>query len=113
MRRLLLVFVALAGCTRPIGHVGALATRPVKVPVTPVAEGVEGRSCGRVALLVIPIGRRSPSVELALRDAVGHAPGSNGLTGTSLTSETAGIPGIYRRTCLRVRGDAVRLVRPR
>jgi hypothetical protein len=107
-RRLLVLLVSCTACSVPVGHVGALATRPVKVSGRPVQQRVEGRDCGRVALLYVPVGRGAPSVEAAVRDALARAPGSDALTGVAMNGEVFSIPVIYQRICLRVRGDAVR-----
>jgi hypothetical protein len=106
-RWLLVLLLASSACSVPMGHVGALATPPVKVPGQPVQQRVVGRDCG-AAVLYMPLGRRAPVVEAAVRDALARAPGSDALIGVAMNSEVFSIPPIYQRTCLVVRGDAMR-----
>jgi hypothetical protein len=101
------VLLACTACSVPMGHVGALATPPVKVSGQPVQQRVVGRDCG-AAVLYVPLGRSAPVVEAAVRDALARAPGSDALVGVAMNSEVLSVPPFYQRTCLVVRGDAMR-----
>jgi hypothetical protein len=106
-RWLALLLVSCTACSVPMGRIGALATPPVKISGQPVQQRVQGRDCG-AAVLYVPLGRRGPVVEAAVHDALARAPGSDALVGVAMNSEMLSIPPFYQRTCLIVRGDAMR-----
>ena len=76
------------------GLLAAVAVETLPLPMTFVAERVEGRSC--VPLVEARLG-------LALDDAIRKAPGANALVDAAL---------YFERLCLVVRGKAVRVERP-
>jgi len=73
------------------GLLAAASVEALPLPMTPVAELVEGRSC--VALGEERLG-------LAIDDAIAKAPGADALVDASLS---------FERLCLVVRGKAVRI----
>lgn len=97
--------VVATGCS---GSMGTLATAIVEPPAFPtrVVGPVEGRDC--VGLVLSTVGR-APSVERAVRQALAQAPGADAIANARLTSERGGVPPLWLRDCLVVRGDAVRV----
>jgi len=84
-----------AGCVSyDSGLLAAAAVETLPLPMTFVAERVEGRSC--VPLVEERLG-------LAIDDAIRKAPGANALVDAALS---------FERLCLVVRGKAVRVERP-
>ena len=85
----------LAGCvTYKSGSLAAVSTQTLPLPMTFVAEEVEGRSC---------VDETESGFRLAIDDAVRKAPGANALVDASI---------YFERLCLVVRGKAVRVERP-
>ncbi len=81
-----------AGCvTYESGLLAAASVENLALPMTAVADRLEGRSC--VALGEKRLGR-------ALDDAIANAPGANALVDVTLS---------FERLCLVVRGRAVRV----
>ena len=91
----LLAALAVAGCvTIQSGSLAAVSTETLPLPMTFVAEQVEGRSC----VDAIETGFR-----LAIDDAVRKVPGANALVDVTLG---------FERLCIVVRGKAVRVEPP-
>ena len=87
--------LAAAGCvTMESGSLAAVSTETLPLPMTFVAEQVEGRSC---------VDQPETGFRLAIDDAVRKAPGANALVDASI---------YFERLCLVVRGKAVRVERP-
>ena len=86
------VCLSSSGCvTYDSGLLAAASVEKLELPMTTVADRVEGRSC--VALGEKRLGR-------AMDDAIGKAPGANALVDATLS---------FERLCLVVRGRAVRV----
>ena len=91
----LLAGLAAAGCvTVQSGSLVAVSTETLPLPMTFVAESVEGRSC---------VDEAETGFRLAIDDAVRKAPGANALVDAAI---------YFERLCLVVRGKAVRVERP-
>jgi hypothetical protein len=91
----LLAGLAGAGCvTHESGALAAVSAQTLPLPMTFVAERVEGRSC---------VGEAESGFRLAIDDAVRKAPGANALVDAAI---------YFERLCLVVRGKAVRVERP-
>ena len=85
----------LAGCvTYESGSLAAVSAQTLPLPMTFVAEHVEGRSCASEA---------ESGFRYAIDDAVRKAPGANALVDAEI---------YFERLCLVVRGKAVRVERP-
>jgi len=81
-----------AGCvTYDSGLLAAASVEALPLPMTPVAERVEGRSC-------VALGQKR--FGLAIDDAIAKAPGANALVDVALS---------FERLCLVVRGKAIRV----
>jgi hypothetical protein len=97
-RRALLALAAClagSGCvTLESGSLAAVSAQTLPLPMTFVAESVEGRSC---------VDEAESGFRLAIDDAVRKAPGANALVDAAIT---------FERLCLVVRGKAVRVERP-
>ena len=84
-----------AGCvTYESGALAAVSTQTLPLPMTFVAEQVEGRSC---------VDEAESGFRIAIDDAVRKAPGANALVDAAI---------YFERLCLVVRGKAVRVERP-
>jgi hypothetical protein len=89
-----LACLAAAGCvTVQSGSLAAVSAQTLPLPMTFVAEQVEGRSC---------VNDAETNFRLAIDDAVRKAPGANALVDAAL---------YFERLCLVVRGKAVRVER--
>ena len=87
--------LAATGCvTYESGSLAAVSAQTLPLPMTFVAEQVEGRSCASEA---------ESGFRLAIDDAVRKAPGANALVDAAI---------YFERLCLVVRGKAVRVERP-
>jgi len=87
--------LAAAGCVSyDSGLLAAASVETLPLPMTFVAERVEGRSCA-------PLGEER--LGRAIDDAVRKAPGANALVEVAFT---------FERLCLVVRGKAVRVEAP-
>jgi hypothetical protein len=85
----------LTGCvTYESGSLAAVSSQTLPLPMTFVAERVEGRSC---------VDQAESGFRLAIDDALRKAPGANALVDASI---------YFRKLCLVVRGKAVRVERP-
>ncbi len=95
----------LAGCSASMGTLATAILTPPALATHPVGR-VEGRDC--VGVLFSALGG-APSVDKAMRQAMAQAPGADALANAQLTSERSGVPPVWMRECLVVRGDAVRV----
>jgi len=90
-----LLCLAATGCvTYESGSLAAVSAQTLPLPMTFVAEHVEGRSCASEA---------ESGFRYAIDDAVRKAPGANALVDAEI---------YFERLCLVVRGKAVRVERP-
>jgi len=87
-----LLGVATAGCVSyESGSLAAVSAVTLPLPMSFLAERVEGRSC---------VGEAESGFRLAIDDAVRQAPGANALVDASI---------YFERLCLVVRAKAVRV----
>jgi hypothetical protein len=98
---------ALAACASPrIGEHGVASTKQIPPRFKVILEGVEGRSCSRMALF-IPLGSTKTSIDAAIEAALEQAPGANALKDAS--SHQYLIPALlYNEVCWVVKGTAIR-----
>jgi hypothetical protein len=99
--------LALAGCASNWGSLNLATTKNVGIQPSLVQRNVEGEDCLWM-FLFIPIGKLNPNIEEAINDALGKAPEANLLSNVSVSQHFL-FTYIVNRSCLRVKGDAVRV----
>jgi hypothetical protein len=104
---LLLLTLSLAaglGCSFSAGQLQLVSTKPTGVKAASLDKKATGRDCIHHTLLLVPLGRSTPSYEVAVANALAEAPSGSLLTDVQV--ETRGWTAIlFGRTCLEVAGD--------
>lgn len=104
--RLLLAlwFAAGLGCSISAGQLRLVSTKPTGVKAASLDTKATGRDCIHHTLLLVPLGRATPSYEVAVANALAEVP-----SGSLLTEVQVNVRGwtaiLYGRTCLEVTGD--------
>lgn len=103
-----LVFACfMTGCVMNWGSLNVVTTKNVPLQPVVVQQNVEGEDCLWM-FLFIPIGKFNPNIEEAINDALSKVPEANLLSNVSV-SQHIFFTYIVNRSCLHVKGDAVRV----
>lgn len=105
LRLLAAVFLAAGlGCSVSAGRLQLVSTKPSGVKAASLDKKVTGRDCIHHTLLLVPLGRSTPSYEIAVANAMAQVPAGSLLTEVQV--KTRGWTAIlYGRTCLEVTGS--------
>jgi hypothetical protein len=111
MTRLAAVLLAatLAGCTTPLGVVGALLPAADRMGTKLLRPGVVGRSCA-AQVFGVPTADADAALEKALAQILALDAEGDVVTNAEVSS-WAFLTGVYNRRCIQVRGDLARTVR--
>jgi hypothetical protein len=110
IRAVALLAATLSGCSLNFGSLTAASTKNVGLPANVLKRGVEGTDCIH-NVLGIPMGSLNPNIQEATDRALQTVPDANALTDAVVYAEPL-IFLLYNRTCIRVRGDAVKISQP-
>ncbi len=106
LRTLLLALPLLAGCTViTIPGPLSITTKPLPELATAGGKEVRGKSCGRVLLMLIPIGYSS--AEAAYDEALEAAPGTDTILRYETRVTDAFFSPLYAQFCTEIHGYAV------
>jgi hypothetical protein len=74
--------------------------------MTVIREGVEGKDCSNVILLLIPIGTLNPTIDGAIDDALDKVSGADALIDVTIKSY-AWTAILFTQSCVTVEGTAI------
>ena len=106
MLLLLAVSLCLSACTTRIGDLTILSTKNIPAEMTVIREGVEGKDCSNIILLLIPIGTMNPTIDGAIDDALDKVPGADALIDVTI-KQYAWTAILFTQACVTVEGTAI------
>ena len=98
--------LCLSACTTRIGDLTILSTKNIPAEMTVIREGVEGKDCSNVILLLIPVGTLNPTIDGAIDDALDKVPGADALIDVTIKSH-AWTMILFTQSCVTVEGTAI------
>ena len=103
---LLVVSLGLSACTTRIGDLTILSTKNIPAEMTVIREGVEGKDCANIILLLIPIGTLNPTIDGAIDDALDKVPGADAMIDITI-KQNAWTAILFTQSCVTVKGTAI------
>jgi hypothetical protein len=96
------------GCAARVGHLSLVSTHQADWPVMTLAAHVEGQDCAS-SVLFVPLRMTPPSVQTAIERALAGVQDAALLSEATVSVESL-FTGVFNRQCIRVSGNAARLV---
>jgi hypothetical protein len=95
-----------SACVTRVGDLSVMSPRITNLPTRSLDRRVEGMDCVYFALLFLPVsGSLFPSVEEAIDRAMQAVPEGNIVTNVAMYVDSAGVPPLVHRQCIRIKGD--------